>query len=221
MSFSRFSELPAELQLKIWECSLPGPRVIELDLDPGPKDLVAYTSDPTDLNALYLACRDSYNAVRKHYVCYLNWLALPVWVDVKIDTLYFPAWGNTQATMDKINTTIKHLSLGFDMSMVRHMAMNLPLHESHGVYCLRGFWASYFYKAAKNFDLRQVTFVSNFVEELPAEFVKKLCRANLERHNQWLISKGFPGETLDIAVLDKLDFKVVRHTESLWKYVRR
>ncbi|KAF8854979.1 hypothetical protein BDZ45DRAFT_747007 [Acephala macrosclerotiorum] len=124
--------------------------------------------------------------------------------------------------MNKIDTTVKHPSLGFDMSMVRNMAINLLLEdisESEN-YMIRGLWASYLYNAAKNFDLRRVTFVSSYDERIIAEFVKRLCKEELEVPDHWLISKELEVK-YDLTVFDQLEFKVVRHTESPWRYVRR
>lgn len=78
MSFTIFSELPAEIRLQIWEATLPNRRIVTIVGIPYERysDLygnqvsfddinVQHSLDNTTLNAMYRACKDSHDTVTK------------------------------------------------------------------------------------------------------------------------------------------------------------
>jgi hypothetical protein len=91
-------KLPLELRTKIWEDTLPGPRIVEIDVDLSfvrGKESCTYTSKTTIPKLLHVH-RESREIGRKHYQLSFGCKedrryrgARTIWVSFKLDTFYF------------------------------------------------------------------------------------------------------------------------------------
>ncbi|KAL2074549.1 hypothetical protein VTL71DRAFT_8327 [Oculimacula yallundae] len=88
--FTLFGELRTELRLKIWELSLPGPRIVFIEVTHSNGSLGTGFSSPCPRPNLLLACKESYDVASKHYEqAFGTDHALPqIWFDFHTDVLY-------------------------------------------------------------------------------------------------------------------------------------
>jgi hypothetical protein len=93
LSFSCFADLPTEIQLLIWELSLPDASVIHLTNPPGKfAELYEPLRSTRELSRLLYVCRDSREVFKRHYVP-LGEISKfehehPIYFDPEVDTLY-------------------------------------------------------------------------------------------------------------------------------------
>ncbi len=86
VEFHLFSELPTELRLKIWKCSLPGPRVVDLHYDIFMRRSLSATPPPVALHICPESREEALQTLTLLFEdCVLN---PPVYIDPEIDTLY-------------------------------------------------------------------------------------------------------------------------------------
>lgn len=83
--FHLFHMLPREVQLYIWEVALPDPRIVHLKAVSNEA-----VNSATPVPALFSVCRDSREAVLKHYENTFQTVfsARTTWFDYQRDTLY-------------------------------------------------------------------------------------------------------------------------------------
>jgi hypothetical protein len=89
VTFQRFPHLPPEVRLIIWECSLPGPRVLSVsDCRKGSSAMLHFREHDNESNPVALSvCRESRHvALQKYRLCF----GTPnIYADLDSDILYF------------------------------------------------------------------------------------------------------------------------------------
>lgn len=89
VTFQRFPHLPPEVRLIVWECSLPGPRVLSVsDCRKGSSAMLHFREHDNESNPVALSvCRESRHvALQKYRLCF----GTPnIYADLNSDILYF------------------------------------------------------------------------------------------------------------------------------------
>ncbi|KAH8795455.1 hypothetical protein BGZ57DRAFT_947028 [Hyaloscypha finlandica] len=127
--FTLFPRLPAELRLRIWAASKPGPRVVEIEFD---NRLSFETLSPTSPPSLLAVCRDSRNETLKFYRKLLKpsnngrWFQT-IYFDPHTDILYLPEGvsriGNFHSVLQDIDPGI--------LVRIQHLALDLSSWEEN------------------------------------------------------------------------------------------
>ena len=119
-SFEKFKDLPCELRLRIWELSLPGPRIVEVrhfryNHYHNKYCFTSVCAPPVHLRI----CRDSRGVALKHYKFH-DGRGVSLFLDPSIDTLYFGAtWTNRGDLFNFINNASQK-----DLARLENLAVN-------------------------------------------------------------------------------------------------
>lgn len=131
MLFTCFPKLPTELRLYIWQLALPGPRVLEVDIQSRVFSLWVLPRDiDTDcLNALYNTCKESHSIVKKQYGFYFqkHLKEAPLLISPSADVLFFPFRGDITRLFE---LDIHELGISQDFCLVQTLAVPIPTFEA-------------------------------------------------------------------------------------------
>ena len=119
-TFEKFPHLPCELRLRIWELSLPGPRIVEVRhfRYNNYKNTYCFTSVCSPPIQLRI-CSESRKMALKHYK-FCDDRGVCLFLDPHIDTLYFGAtWTNRGDLFNFINNAKQK-----DLELLENLAVN-------------------------------------------------------------------------------------------------
>ena len=126
--FTLFSKFPAELQLKIWEIAMPGPRIIKIGLLWELGDFPLYQKSPKVPSLLH-ACHDSRAvAIKKIKPHFENASRMPIYCDFENDTIHFES-------ISALRTISARSDLGEERQQIRYLAIGISVWTSatHGL----------------------------------------------------------------------------------------
>ena len=119
-TFDKFIDLPCELRIRIWELSLPGPRIVEVrhfryNHYENTYCFTSVCAPPIQLRI----CQESRNAALRHYK-FNDGRIVSLFLDPTIDTLYFGAtWTNRGDLFNFINNASQR-----DLARLENLAVN-------------------------------------------------------------------------------------------------
>lgn len=119
-TFEKFPNLPCELRLRIWELSLPGPRIVEVRHFRYNNYQNAYCFTSVCSPPIHLRiCRESRTMALKHYK-FCDDRGVSLFLDPTIDTLYFGAtWTNRGDLFNFTNNASQK-----DLERLENLAVN-------------------------------------------------------------------------------------------------
>ncbi|KUJ22822.1 uncharacterized protein LY89DRAFT_763295 [Mollisia scopiformis] len=218
MSFTCFPRLPAELRLKIWKHSLPGPRIITMymELRAGHDLLKARAPEESELNALYYACKDSHNVLKAAFKRQFHgvFMQCPIWFNEEIDTIlfasekamshFFVESSQRRSTNRTGPYSVKYLILGYPLETLLLVRLGSADELAKEIMFL------VFQAVTRFINLRQLTFVLGSAYEFDTQAVNMEFRSvnHMDKEAPMYLGAGY-GEN----VLDDLKFELVRLTD--------
>ncbi|TFB00647.1 hypothetical protein CCMA1212_007311 [Trichoderma ghanense] len=132
-TFRSFARLPAELRLKIWEASVPGPRLVSIQCgsdisevsSPSPSVVHEGCTSPTPVPANLHACAESRAEALKAYRRSFGFFRKPghVWFNPDVDIMYFGPRDGFMAAESQFHTCMA-LCDPAELARVRRLAVS-------------------------------------------------------------------------------------------------